>query len=153
MGLPDPQLADYLTELLSNLIHIDDLYPFRDARGKRLEALAEMAMEAQLSPRVEPAARDRIVHKHIGDIALFWTGVFPEGLRRLQRFGAADRLTDYLERGKRSYAIASELTRHPDDEPPAHVLRRLSDRFEYCVYGLNRCRKEWDTLGDQLPPS
>jgi hypothetical protein len=152
IGMCDPQIADYLTDLLSSFIHIDDLYPLRDASGRRLEDVAEMVTEARLDERAAPAARQRMLHKHIGDFALFWTGLFPEGLRRMRRFGAADRLTVYLQQGKRSYSIASELT-HDDDQPPAGVLRRLSDRFEYCVYGLHLCRREWDALGEGfLPP-
>ena len=150
VGMCDPPLADYLVEVLGKFIHMDDLYPFRDAEGRRIERLAEMATDACLEPHVSEQARRRIVHRHIGDFVLFWTGVFPEGLRRLERLGRGDRLTAYLEQGKRSYALASELTTRLDEEPPAGVLRRLSDRFESCVHGLNLCCREWDVLGDQF---
>ena len=150
MGMCDPQIVDYLAELLSRLLHGDDFYPFTDASGRRLQNLAEMATDTYLGPTVSTRERQRIVYKHIGDFSLFWTGVYPEGLRRLQALGAADRLTAYLDQGKRSYAIASDLT-VPDAQPPAGVLRRLSEMFEYCVYGLNCCRREWDALAEQRP--
>ena len=35
LGLCDPQLAEYLTELLSTHLTVDDLYPFKDANGDR----------------------------------------------------------------------------------------------------------------------
>lgn len=152
IGMCDPQIADYLIELLSHLIHMDDLYPFRDAKGRRLQNLAEMVAESHFEGRVPPRVRERTVHRHIGDFALFWTGLFPEALGRLRRFGRGEGLDTYLEMGKRSYAIASGLTR-PEDEPPAGVLQRLSDRFEFCVYGLHLCREEWGTLGEPLPPA
>lgn len=143
MGICDPQIADYLTEMLSTFIHVNDLYPFQDASGKRLRDLAEWVTDTQLTDQVSPAARQRIIHKHIGDFSLFWTGIFPEGLRRLNRYSAGDRLSDFLRQGKQSYSIASELT-NPDDRPPARVLQRLSETFEFCVHGLNLCRKEWN---------
>ena len=40
IGMCDPQVTDYLGEMLSKLIHMDDFYPFRDAAGRRLEDLA-----------------------------------------------------------------------------------------------------------------
>ncbi len=147
MGICDTRLADYLTDMLSKLIHVDDFYPFRDATGRRIRNLAEMVADADLGDDVPPRERDRAVHQHIGDFALFWTGVFPEGLRQLARVGAAHRLDDYLAQGKRSYAIASELVTQ-QNHPPAGVLRRLSDDFEFFMYGLNLCRQEWNGAND-----
>jgi hypothetical protein len=150
IGMCDPQIADYVVDLLSSLVHADDFFPFHRADGTRLKNLAEWTAEAELPSDVSQRQRDRLVHRHIGDFTLFWSGLFPEGLRRLRHAGVGERLNDYLGQGKRSYAIASELTR-PADDPPAGVLQRLSERFEYCVYGLNLCRKEWQVLGDQGP--
>jgi hypothetical protein len=146
VGMCDPQIAEYLAGMLSQFIHVDDFYPFKDASGRRIQDLAEMLTHTELGSDVPRIQRDRTVHQHIGDVALFWTGLFPEGLGRLDRLGEGDRIAAYLEQGKRSYALASKLTIRPDDEPPAGVLRRLSDGFEYCVYGLHLCRKEWDSL-------
>ncbi len=149
IGMCDPQIAEYLTEMLSSLIHVNDIYPFRDASGRRLQDLAEWVTEAELQKKVSPTVRQRMIHKHIGDFSLFWTGIFPEGLRRLRHMGVGDQLSDFLRQGKQSYSIASELT-NPDDQPPAGVLQRLSERFEYCVYGLNLCRREWDSMGESF---
>lgn len=146
VGMADPQIVDYLADMLAQFVHMDNVYPFKNLSGRRLEDLAEMLTEAQLGNVVSAQARDRIIHQHIGDFALFWTGMFPEGLGRERRLGIGDRLTQYTEQGKRSYAIASELTTNPQEKPPAGVLRRLSERFEFCVYGLHQCRKEWDAL-------
>lgn len=153
VGMCDPQVADYVADLLSKFIHMDDFYPFRDATGQRIENLAEVAAEAYLGEGVPQQARDRAIYQHIGDFSLFWTGVFPEGVRRMHRAGLGDQLSSLLAQGKRSYAAASELTLAPDDEPPAGVLKRLSDHFEHCVYGLHLCRKEWEALPEGLPPA
>jgi len=50
MGMCDPQIVDYLAELLSRLLHGDDFYPFTDASGRRLQNLAEMATDTYLGP-------------------------------------------------------------------------------------------------------
>lgn len=74
-GLADPQLTDYLSNMLSRFIHVDALHRLHSVKGKRLEEVAEMMIEAEELP--EGRTR-REVHRHIGDFALFWTGVFPE---------------------------------------------------------------------------
>ena len=83
LGIGDPTLVDYLSLLLSRFVHIDALHRLRDAGGKRLEEVADMLMSVQDMP---PEGRTiREVHRHIGDFTLFWTGVYPESLKRLPR--------------------------------------------------------------------
>jgi hypothetical protein len=60
-----------------------------------------------------------------------------------------DRLHEYLVRGRRSYGIASELTDGSAD-PPADVLRMLSEEFESCVHGLRRVRDGWSQTESTL---
>ena len=89
------------------------------------------------------ALREREVHRHIGDFALFWTGLFPEGLGRRRVSVNPDRLIDYVERGKRSYAIVSGLC-DEDSDPPQSIFRRLSRDFEICAHGLGLVRRGWE---------
>jgi len=148
LGLCDPNITDYLVNLLTDFIHVDRIFALRDARGRRLEEVAEMVTDAFLGPDVTGPRRDRLVHKHIGDYTLFWTGVYPEALRFLRHRTRKDHLIDYLQQGKRSYAIAGELSGR-EDEPPGSVLMRLSENFEFCVYGLGQVRKGWERLSPQ----
>ena len=144
LGVADPDLIDYLAEMLVRFVRIDAIYRCRDAVGKRLEEVAEMLIEAE-SRESKP---HREIHRHIGDFTLFWSGVYPEQLQRLQSAGKQDHLIDYCEQGKRSYLIASSY----DDGPyqrEAPVLRRLSHEFELCSFGLNRVRKEWEKLPEE----
>ena len=143
LGIGDPRLVDYLSALLSRFIHMDAIYRIRNAQGRRLEEVADMMLEAEALP---PEGRTRReVYRHIGDFTLFWTGVYPEALERLRSAMCKDHFIDYCQQGKRSYYIAStfadELYR---EEAP--VLRRLSDEFELCAYGLNQVRQEWERL-------
>lgn len=141
LGLGDPPLVDYLSELLSRFIHVDDIFRLRNAHGKRLEEVAGMMLEAEALP---PEGRTRReFHRHIGDFTLFWTGVYPEALRRLRSVLSKDHFIDYCEQGKRSYYIASTFEEeHYQVEAP--VLRRLSQDFELCAFGLTRVRQEWE---------
>jgi hypothetical protein len=141
LGMGDPRLIDYLSMLLSQCIHVDALFRLHDTRGQRLEQVADMMMEAEAVP---PEGRTRReIYRHIGDFTLFWTGVYPEALNRLRSVFCKDHFIDYCEQGKRSYYIASTFEDEPyRDEAP--VLRRLSEEFELCAYGLNQVRREWE---------
>lgn len=145
IGMCEPEVVGYLTGLLVDFVHVDRIYALRDARGRRIEEVAEMISGAELGPRAGKTLRRRAIHKHVGDFTLFWTGLYPEGLGRLRNSSRKDHLIDYLRQGKRSYAIASDLTEETD-EPPAFLLRRLSDHFEYCAHGLGLVRKGLEEL-------
>lgn len=139
VGLADPKLVDYLSELLARFIHMDSLTKLKS--GRTVEQVADMLAEAEHFP---PGGRtNREMHRHIGDFTLFWTGVYPEGLKRLKSILNKDHWLDYAEQGKRSYRIASSYEDDPYSEE-APVLRRLSEQFELCAYGLSQVRKEWE---------
>ena len=147
LGVVDPQLIDYLSDLLVRFVRIDSLFSIRDARGRRLQEVAEMLLEAE--QRTDRPRRE--VHRHIGDFTLFWSGIYPEALARLQSPDCRDHLVDYCRHGKQSYYIASTFDEEPYREEAA-VLRRLSCDFELCTFGLNRVRREWNKLLGQLVP-
>ena len=141
LGMGDPRLIDYLSVLLSRFTHIDALQRLRSSSGKSLEEVADMLMEAEQMPAEGRTSRE--FHRHIGDFTLFWTGVYPEALKRLRSLLRKDHFIDYCEQGKRSYYIASTFEDDPYREE-APVLRRLSEQFELCAYGLSQVRKEWE---------
>lgn len=139
LGVADPPLIDYLVELLTRFIHADRIYSIRTVAGQRLEEVAQMAVEAEA--RAGDARRE--VHRHIGDFTLFWSGVFPEALRRLQSAPRLDYMLDYQQQGKRAYHIASTIAYQKKPTENA-VLERLSDQFELVAYGLRQVRTEWE---------
>jgi hypothetical protein len=144
LGVADPRLIDYLSALLSRFVHVDMIHRLRDAVGRRLEQVADMVAEVAAVPPEGRTARE--MHRHIGDFALFWTGVYPEALSRLRSAACKDYFVDYCAQGKRSYFIASTFE---DDlyREEATVLRRLSNEFELCAYGLREVRREWERNG------
>jgi hypothetical protein len=141
LGIGDPRLIDYLSELLARFLHIEAMYRLSNVQGRRLEEVADMLLEAESLPAEGRTRRE--VYRHIGDFTLFWTGVYPEALKRLRSVYRKDHFIDYCEQGKRSYYIASTFEEEPYREE-APVLRRLSAEFELCAYGLNQVRQEWE---------
>ncbi len=142
LGICAPDLIDYLTHLLTDFIHIRDIYPLRSAGGDMLKTVSDMVTKAHVGENITEERRERLVHLHVGDYTLYWTGLFPEGLGACK--GPRDYFLDYCEQGKESYSIASRLSRD-DDFPPAPLLRRLSNHFEDCVYGLTLARRAWES--------
>jgi hypothetical protein len=143
LGIPDPRLADYVADLLCRFIRMDVIFGVRDVRGRRLEEVAEMLVEAdEGSGRQE---RRRAIHKHIGDFVLFWTGVYPEFLRCLRAQSRKDQLIDYMSQGRQSYYIASTFDREPFRRE-AQTLRKLSSELELCAYGLSLVREGWESI-------
>ena len=148
LGVADPPLVDYLSELLVRFVRNDAIYGLRTPTGQRLSQVTDMLAEAQA--RKGPAKR--IVHRHIGDFTLFWSGVFPEIAESNRRAGKKDSLIDYRDQGKRNYYIASTLPAC-EESAPDDVLTRLSENFELCVYGLGEVRKQWQQReGDDDAP-
>lgn len=140
LGVADPPLIDYLSDLLLRFIRIDSIFRLRDCVGRRLEEVADMLLEAEQCDS-RPQSE---FHRHIGDFTLFWTGVYPEALKRLRGLDRKDAMLDYQEQGKRSYIIAARLKQEPEPDR-SQVLGRLADEFELCSAGLRRVRRHWET--------
>ncbi|MFO0839682.1 MAG: hypothetical protein U1D55_14290 [Phycisphaerae bacterium] len=144
LGLCDPAVTEYLTELMVDFVHIDRIYRLHDASGDTIRELSRMEADAQLGASIDGSLRTRLINRYIGDFTLFWVGVYPEGLRVCPRAGS--RLTEYMLVGKRSYGIASELSDN-QASPSGALLKQLSQEFECCVHGLNRVRECWRKAG------
>lgn len=150
LAWPDAEVIGYVTDVLADFVHVDQLFKIRNAQGRRVEEVAEMLAEGDLLHRAESIEREREVHRHIGDYTLFMAGIFPEFLRRLKTSKVVispDALLDYIQVGKRSYLIVSEFTYGPYEET-APLFRKLSENFELCVYGLGYVRADLDRLRD-----
>jgi hypothetical protein len=145
LGVADIEVVRYVSDLLTRFVHVDNLYTIRDAKGKRLEDVGEMLLES--SPIVSSASlnREREIRKHIGDYTMFFTGMFPESLRRLSSSVRLDYFVDYMKAGKESYRIVSEYD-YGEYRESAQFFRRLSDYFDYCVVGLNFVKADLEAM-------
>ncbi len=148
LGYEDPDVIEYLTDLLTDFTHIDNVYKIRSVSGQRVEEVAELLLEGDLLHGASSIEREREVHKHIGDYTLFIAGIFPEAIqrwrgRRIQL--SRDAMIDYVKTGKRSYHIVAEFAFgvYGDVAP---LYRKLSEQFELCVFGLGYVRSDLDQL-------
>lgn len=144
LGVADTELVTYISDLLIRFTKMESLHRVRQLNGKPATEVVGMMTEAQ--QRIGGAKRE--VHRHIGDFALFWTGLYPESLRELQGPDRRDQFVNYCHQGKKAYEIASEI--EPDSEvmTPSALLKRLSDQFEMCAYGLREVRRQWESPDD-----
>jgi hypothetical protein len=140
LGVADPPLIDYLSNLMIRFARLDTVHRVRNLAGRPVLEVADMLAEAE--SRIGLARRD--VHRHIGDVTLFWTGVYPESLPQLRAVEKKDFFVDYCAQGKRAYYIASTIDTDRQEDAPNELLQRLSHQFEMCAYGLGEVRREWE---------
>lgn len=128
LNLHDPETIQYITNLLTEFVHMDNMYRVKDEAGRRVQYLFDMLTQA--SNEMSPGLR-RDYYKHLGDLTLFNLGLFPESLTYGHRTVSPDY---YAEAGRRSYTIVAEMDSSPRG---TRVYRKLSEQFEQCVVGLN----------------
>jgi hypothetical protein len=127
VGLRDQAVVAYVSEVLVDFAHVDNVYRLRDEAGRRMEASIGILMGAEGALDRNP----REIRKHIGDCCLFFTGLYPDSLERERRLGGA---RFYMNQGKEAYHKVSEMDALL---PSAALFRKLSDVFEDCVRGLH----------------
>jgi hypothetical protein len=127
LNLHDSETIRYITNLLTEFVQIDNMYPIRDESGRRVQYLFDTLTQA--SNEMSPSVR-RDYYKHLGDLTLFNLGLFPESLTHGHRTVSPDY---YAETGRRSYTIVAQM----DCSSGTRVYRKLSEQFEQCVVGLN----------------
>lgn len=125
-------VANYLSELLIAFSHTDRIFGIRDKFGKQLVLMKEMMAEGDLMMNAESFDREREVHRHIGDVLLFSTGLFPKFLDdvRVSELG-----TKPEELGRESYLFVSSFS-HGKYEQEAPVFAKLGhgfSDFSFCL--------------------
>jgi hypothetical protein len=150
LGWPDLNVTSYVSDLLVDFTHTDQLYKIRNRQGAAADTVVDLLFESEVLLEAQSLDRERDVHQHIGDFTLFMAGIFPEYLRRLKTAGLVyhkDFLVDYVKTGKRSYGIVAQMGDAPtqDDSP---LFKKLSDNFELCVTALGFVRSDLDRMRD-----
>jgi len=128
LNLRDQDTIHYVTNLLTDFVHIENMYRVKDESGRRLHNVFEILEEA--GEAMSPSMR-RDYYKHVGDLTLFNLGLFPESLTYGRKTVSPDY---YAEQGRRSYNIVAAMDTSPRSST---VYRKLSEQFEQCVVGLN----------------
>lgn len=127
-GIRDGEVALYVSDMLVDFAHVDNLYRLRDEEGRKLMYLVDMLTVSEtLGPKEAREAR-----KHIGDYCMFIAGIFPESINKSGRRPVSPTL--YVEEGKRAYLTVSEMG-HRSGE--GAFFNKLAEKFEYCVNALS----------------
>lgn len=147
LGVVDVQLVDYVSDMLLRFVRLDGMHRVRRGTGEPATEVYQMLLEGQ--KRIGLAKRE--IHRHIGDFTLFWSGVYPESLRRVKGVDSPDGFLDYCQQGKRAYMIAAEIE-GGNDRPSSELLHRLSMQFDMCAYGLREIRRAWEEGEEDTGP-
>jgi hypothetical protein len=131
----DADVQDYLTELMVAFLHTDRVYSIRDQAGRRLKTIGDMLVEGDVLLNADSFERERQVHKHVGDLVLFASGLYPGLL--------TPSANEYHPQGAESYRVASTFD-HPPYTREARVLGKLSQGFDAYAYALR-------IVGERLP--
>ena len=140
LGIADPRLIDYVSDLLARFVPAAGPLVLEPGAW---EATTLTGLLAEATAATNDEQRHQCF-RSAGDIALFWTGVFPEVLGRMRLKNSPDLVLDVRIQGKRSYHLASRFADLHDEA----LLQRLSQEFDVCALGLAKVRSEWE----QMPP-
>ncbi len=149
LGIRDREVTSYVADLLTEFCVVENLYCIRDAEGKPVKDVAQMLNAADPINGTAPSFdAERKVRKHIGDYALFSTGMYPEAVQR-SKFSGDTSFLEMVRTGKESYYIVSQfnLFEYQNEAP---FFARLAEDFESYMYGLTKVRGELDRMGAPL---
>ena len=135
LGVADSELTDYVSEMLMRLERTEALFRARCVRGKRLDYVSDMLIEANAR---EGVARREAYH-HLGDTVLFLLGYCSVSGEVSQALGRKEETINYREIGPKVYLAAGRLY---ENDPLGALLGKMSERFELCAYGLGQVRRE-----------
>lgn len=136
LGIVDPSLVDYVAILLVRFLR-------NDVSGRPApNPVATDVTRLLIAAAVHEPGEAREECRQIGDLTLFWSGLYPEALRRVEAPGRVDRLAAYRSTGKRAYHLAATLE-PAEAEAERLLFERLSDDYDLCVEGLAEVRRIW----------
>lgn len=135
LGLSDPEVVNYLADVLAEFAHADRLYQLRSAAGTRLDGIVDIltAWHTQDHPS-HPLVRQRALRQYVGDYTLFMSGLFR---KTVEQRGILDL---YLNQGRQSYWKVSELDLAMYNTGFL-LFQELSKKFEYYSGALDYMRK------------
>ena len=107
----EPATVDYISDVLSRFAETRSMYAIQNSNGETLERIADLLMEYCRTQGWEDLApnrqREELIARHIGEYALFMSGLFRE---RLQSRGE---LSYYIDHGSTAYARCADFAYQP----------------------------------------
>ncbi len=134
LGVADAPLVDYVALLLVRFLRHD-----ATPAGTVAPRVADVAHLMARAAGRTAAEEAREEFRHVGDITLFWSGLYPEALVRRDR---GMPLTTYRDAGRRAYRLAATLE-PADAADERELFERLSEEYDLCVEGLAEVRRIW----------
>ncbi|HLQ24428.1 MAG TPA: hypothetical protein VK138_00960 [Acidiferrobacterales bacterium] len=132
----EPATVEYVSDILTRFARTPNLYAVHDADGAPLEHLGQFLIEYRRAQGLEEAPADRsrqvLLTRHLGEYALFMSGLFREHLQ------ARGQLGYYLDHGRSAFGQSADFEANPKR---AQVFRRLYLNFEPISGTLNYIRR------------
>jgi hypothetical protein len=125
VGVRDGEIIEYVWKMLLRFVHVDQLFRKSCKTGGRMEHVMDFLTEAQGMENTST----RELKKQMGDVCLFFTGLYPENLEYRKKNPQF-----YVSQGKAAYYHVAEIDAL---RPSARFFRKLTDRFEECVMALH----------------
>lgn len=144
--IEDRRVADYVAELLAEFSRLERLHLQLTADFNPLEYLFEMLAALQQADE----RTSFLIRAHIGNHALFLSGVFPDRIRHRAEKKGFPNLSYYEDLGRSSYRVAGDhrLARHYELTP---VFATLSECFHETRQALNDLAERLLHIGDLGP--
>lgn len=143
-GVRDTSVADYIAEMLAEFTEQRHLRCAVPGQSEPLEYFVDLL--AALARADERSAF--LLRAHIGNYALFLTGLFPDRLRYRAEYRGAPGL-DYYERMGRSGFASASAHRLARQVELSSVYGELAESFPQARRALNDVAERVFTLGDR----
>jgi hypothetical protein len=139
-GIDDRTLADYVAALLEKFSQVRQL----SSPIKNIEA--HYISDLLLALRKASPYETFLIRAHVGNYALFISGIFYENIASRSQWGAPD-CSFYEDMGRSNFhAVAThDVARRYG---MSSVFKKLADQFHECRIALNRLADELLDLGD-----
>lgn len=127
----------YLANLLSLFVRTERLYRIQPGETESFEYLVDLLAEAAESYQ----ERQFLVHAHLGNYALYLSGIGHGWIEHRLRYGRSSLSADYYrDMGRRAYhqAAGHRLARELDIAPVLDYLARGFDRYAQVLRQLQR---------------
>lgn len=132
-GVQDAMLADYLAALLLTFGEGDRAYRIEEADGERFHYLVDIVAALDTAH----GRRSFLLRVHLGNLALWFSGLFPDRITAREQRRGAPGLGYYEDLGRTGYRMAAQ-TRDATDCGLDSLLRGCAEAFPLLRVTLNR---------------
>lgn len=141
LNYSNEEIECYLTELVVRFMHTDS--SALETQWGKIDDLIHMVYAGDIRLGAKTFEQEREINKHIGDVILFWKGVFPEHLKLLKKKGKAAGFINHVRLGKGCYYVVSTFE-HGKYAKESAMFRHMSMAYEQYIHTLSYVRQTFD---------